>query len=192
METISNAITDFYIRKNYIPQEKKEIYSYGFKLIIADIINFSIVMLSGAVLGKFIESMLFLVTLCGIRQFSGGFHAKTFGLCRLSMLITFFGVILTSWLITFVSFSTELLLILNIICIVLIYTLAPIRHPNKTLTVEQKRRNKIKATITSLILSVASSVLLLGKIDLGVIISITLAAVVILMIIGLAVQKGGN
>lgn len=90
MEKISNAITDFYIRKNHVPKEKREIYSYGFQLILADIINFSIVILLGVFLGKVIDSILFLITLCSIRQFSGGFHAKTFWLCRVSMLITFF------------------------------------------------------------------------------------------------------
>lgn len=41
MENFANAITKYYIKQKYIPEEKQQIYCYGFKLILADIINFS-------------------------------------------------------------------------------------------------------------------------------------------------------
>ena len=88
MDRLANTITDYYIRKKIIAEEKREIYSYGFKLIISDVINYIIIISLGIVFNRLIESIVFLITLCGIRQFSGGFHAKTFWLCRLSMILT--------------------------------------------------------------------------------------------------------
>lgn len=190
MNTLSNLITDFYIKKAYVPEDKREIYSYGFKLIIADIINFSMVMLMGAILGIFLESIVFLITLCGVRQFSGGFHARTFWLCRLSMITTFLCVTAASYLISkSVYCNIGFIGIVNGISVISIAALAPVKHPNKPLTEQQKKQNKIKAIITSLILSVIS--ITSNRIE-GVTISITLAAVVILMIIGIMVQKGGK
>lgn len=191
MDTLTNIITDFYVRKAYVPEDKREIYSYGFKLIIADIINFSIVMLLGAVFGQFIESIIFLITLCGIRQFSGGFHAKTFWLCRLSMLITFLCVEVISYLLSGSQFSNVGVIgLINAAAVMIIAILSPIKHPSKSLTEQQRKKNKIKAAITSFILSDISVILIIAGRTEGVTISITLAAVVILMIIGIAVRKG--
>ena len=190
MEKLSNIITDFYIRKAFASEDKREIYQYGFKLIIADIINFSMIMLLGVVLRRFMESIAFLITLCGVRQFSGGFHAKTFWLCRLSMIITFVCVILSTY---FISHTIDNIAIasVNVVSVTVIAILAPVKHPNKTLTEQQQKQNKMKAIITSLILSVVSVILIVANRIEGVTISITLVAVVILMIIGVTVQRGG-
>ena len=44
MNSLANAITDYYCKKNIITEDKKEIYCYGFMLIIADIINYTIIL----------------------------------------------------------------------------------------------------------------------------------------------------
>lgn len=193
MDKISNIITDFYIKNDYVSKDKREIYKYGFKLIIADIINFFIVMSFGIVLKSFIESMIFLLTLCSLRQFSGGFHAKTFWLCRLSMIITFLCVLIINYvLLHIVDYNIMLVFAIDIISMILVAVLAPVKHPNKSLTDQQKKKNKLMAIITSAVLSAVSVILVIVNNNKGVIISITLAAVVVLMLIGIAVQKGGD
>ncbi len=193
MDKLINKITDFYIKKSYISEDKREIYSYGFKLIIADIINFSIVMLLGVISGKFLESIVFLITLCGVRQFSGGFHAKTFWMCRLSMIVTFLCVIIISHFLSETAcYNIINIGIINGISVIVIAALAPVEHPNKPLTGEQKKKNKRNAIITSLLLSVISIILIEANRIEGVTISITLTAVVILMIASIVLQKGGR
>ena len=68
MYRLANTITDYYIRKKIIAEEKREIYFYGFKLIIADVINYVIIISLGIVFNRLIESIAFLITLCGLRQ----------------------------------------------------------------------------------------------------------------------------
>lgn len=191
METIANSITEYYIRKNIISYDKKDIYTYGFKLIIADIINFSIIILLSLFFKKLFDGLLFLITLCGIRQFSGGFHATTFWMCRLSMIITFCCVITISSLLTN-NTNAIVIITINAVCVIVIGILSPIKHTNKSLTVKQQQENRRNAIIISLIFSIISSVLAIMRISEGVTISITLAAVVVLMIIGIAAQRGGN
>lgn len=94
MEKLANAMTNYYLKKKVIVEDKYEIYLYGFKLIIADIINYIIIITLGIILKKLPESIIFLITLCGLRQFTGGFHAKTFWLCRTSMVITYISVLI--------------------------------------------------------------------------------------------------
>ena len=68
MDRLANIITDYYIRKKVIAEEKREVYFYGFKLIIDDVINYVIIISLGIVFNGLIESIAFLITLCGLRQ----------------------------------------------------------------------------------------------------------------------------
>lgn len=193
MDKLANTLTDYYIRKNVIPEDKREIYSYGFKLIIADVINYIIIISLGIVFNRLIESIIFLITLCGLRQFSGGFHAKTFWLCRLSMITTCLCVMLLTDIVTYTGLEIIIATSVNAISVAFIMIVAPVVHPNKPLSDKQKHNNKIKSIITSIFLSIVS-IILIVSIDMkfGVTISMTLLAVVVLMIIGKATQKGGN
>lgn len=193
MDKIATRLTDYYISKNYIPEQKRDIYIYGFKLIIADVINFSIIILLGCLLRKLPESIMFLITLCGLRQFTGGFHAKTFWLCRLSMVITFICVMAVSSLLVKLQVILPTVIILNVVCFALVAFLAPIEHSNKELTNQQRKSNKIKSIITASVLSIIAVTLVTTiSITNGVTISITLLAVVFLMLISLVIKKGGN
>ena len=160
-------------------------------MILADVINFSIVILLGILMGRAVDSILFLLTLCSVRQFSGGFHAKTFWLCRVSILITFFGVTVVSQLLPVQSYKI-LILVINIVCTAFIALLSPVKHPNKELTEKQKKQNKLNAFLTSFILSIISGILIFAGFNKGVTISITLVAVAVLMVIGILTRIGGD
>ena len=193
MDKLANTLTDYYVRKNVIPEDKREIYSYGFKLIIADAINYIIIISLGIVFNRLIENIIFLITLCGLRQFSGGFHAKTFWLCRLSMITTCLCVMLLTDIVTYTGFEIIIATSVNAISVTFIMIVAPVIHPNKPLSDKQECSNKIKSVITSIFLSVVSIIIIVfTDMKCGVTISMTLLSVVILMIIGKAIQKGGN
>lgn len=193
MDKIADFLTGYYIRKNVISKDMAEIYCYGFKLIIADIINFSIIIMLGILFSRIIDSIVFLITLCGLRQFCGGFHAKTFWLCRLSMICTYCGVIiLTNIISSYTGIWLGVTITLNIIAIIFIYVFAPIEHPNKPLSAEQKRNNRVKSIITSCILSIISISFVAMRIKLGVTISITLTAVVFFMLVSMVLKEGGK
>ena len=189
MDKISNKITDYLCLRNFIPEKDREIYNYGFKLILSDIINFSIVILLGLLTNRILEGIVFLITLCGIRRFSGGFHAKTFWLCRVLMILTFIIV----WVITELIYNFRLffpyVIVVDILALIFIAIFSPIKHPNKKLSKKQVKTNKIKATLAAIILIVISAFLMTFKFKCGMTVSVTIMAVVFLMIIGM---KGGE
>ena len=99
-------------------------------------INFSIILVLGVILNQFLESVVFLFTLSSIRKYSGGFHAKTFWLCRLSMILTYFCVIGTTQMLINLNISFAAYILLNTICVIIIVILSPIKQiivgrPNK-------------------------------------------------------------
>ncbi|PWM69170.1 MAG: hypothetical protein DBX61_02210 [Clostridiales bacterium] len=189
MDKISNKITDYLCLRNFIPEKDREIYNYGFKLILSDIINFSIVILLGLLTNRILEGIVFLITLCGIRRFSGGFHAKTFWLCRVLMILTFIIV----WVITELIYNFRLffpyVIVVDILALIFIAIFSPIKHPNKKLSKKQVKTNKIKATLAAIVLTVISAFLMTFKFKCGMTVSVTIMAVVFLMIIGM---KGGE
>lgn len=183
MDRFAELLTAFCVRKKYIPAEEKEIYCYGFKLIAADVINFSIIILIGILMNCLADSIIFLGVLCGIRQFCGGFHAKTFWLCRLSMVLTYISVEFLSLSISNLRIERPTVIILNIIAITIIALFAPVENVNKLLTEQEKKVNKLIAIIASVCLAIISVILVVIGIDKGVNISVTMFAAAILMLV---------
>ena len=185
MNSLANSITNYYIRKNIIPEEKAEIYCYGFKLIIADIINYAIIIALGLLVNKVLDSIIFLVVLCGLRLFCGGFHARTFWLCRTSMVLTYTSVIVLSELMKHTENIIVVSTLVNFLCVLFLCVFAPIEHENKPLSKEQKKSNKYKSIVASSVISIIAVILLYNNIKSGVTVSITLLAVIVLMIIAM-------
>lgn len=192
MDEIARSITDYYIEKDIIAKDKREIYVYGFKLIMADIFNYILVVVFGAIIGKTAESVLFLIILFGLRRFCGGFHAKTFTVCRLSMIITYISVIILSDIIGNMKRCIYIVLILNFISIVFVAMFAPVEHPNKPLLKKQREENKRKSIIMSVFVCFVSLALVIKDIESGVIMSTTMTAVIILMVVSMLLKKGGK
>ena len=193
MFSLSKKLTDCYVKRNDVEPEKIQIYEYGFKLIVSDIINFLIVLGIGLFCEKLWMSVSFLVVLCSIRVYSGGYHSKSFIVCRLSMIATLFCVLfLTNIIDQCVNNILDTVLLINLFSILSIIIYSPVEHSNKPLNARQKKANKNKASIISSIFAVMSICMVDRGIKEGITISLTILAVNILMFIGLIVRKRGE
>lgn len=109
------------------------------------------------------------------------------------MIITYIAVVIVTEFILKLFSIFYIAAFLNIINVIFVSVLAPIENVNKKLSSFQKKENKIKSIIASIVFSLVSITLIVFNLRAeGVTISITLLAVVILMIVGLAVKKGGD
>lgn len=79
MDKLASILTNYYVRNNIVTKDKREIYYYGFKLIIADVINYILIISLGIVFNRLMESVVFLLALCGLRQSAVDFMQKAFG-----------------------------------------------------------------------------------------------------------------
>ena len=80
---LSTKITAFLIEQNIVSTKNKEVYEYGFDLLIADFINFSIILLIGTLCCKLWKTILYLIIFVGLRSVCGGYHAKTHLKCHI-------------------------------------------------------------------------------------------------------------
>lgn len=78
VESCANKITSFLICSKTIEEKEYDLYLYGFKTLIAFIVNIVVILFIGYILNRFKETALFLLCYCPIRQFTGGYHADNY------------------------------------------------------------------------------------------------------------------
>lgn len=188
MNFLSERIADFYLSKNIIQPDEKEVYKCGVELILNDIVTFSIILILSALIWHLRYGIEYLTVFCFTRIYCGGYHASKAYLCRLTMIVTFLGVILLSGLLS--SQSHIILYILLILSFVAIFPLIPVKHPNKELTDELIKKGRRNGSFAYILFSIVSSVFFecINHRD-GLIIALTLSAVTVLAYIGVITNE---
>lgn len=141
----SERITVFFVKKGIVKKEERNIYKYGFELIISAIISFIIMVLIGMLMDRIIESFLFYTCFILVRTYTGGFHAETHLKCK----IAFAGAQVITLLMAEILIRVSILysIISMIICLILIARFAPIENKNKKINDHQKMK-KIAFALT--------------------------------------------
>jgi len=106
------------------------------------------------------------------------------------MILSFSSVLLLSHYQQMLKHQFIWILVINIFCVAVISVFAPVEHSNKPLNEKLIRRNKKKAVLSSILVSVLSLVLHKFGHQEGVFISNTLLLIVMLMFIGIIIRKG--
>lgn len=136
---MANKINNILLDNEIITTEEREVYIYGLELIFAKLINISILFGLAVVLGTYIESLLFMVFLFPIRQYTGGYHAKTYFKCGLTSIGIYISLLVVRAM-TPGSIMAGMSIVLMCIATVIIYRYAPIESPYNPLTEEEKRK----------------------------------------------------
>ena len=181
MDYLANNITDFFVEKKIIDNDMRDVYKYGFELLLADIVNFSLILIISILFRSLVSGLIFLLCFTTLRSFCGGYHAKTHNVCRLVMMCVFLSVLLCGTF-SFIH-SIVSVLTLNIISTVTIILFAPVENKNKPLSDKKKLKNRRRSLFTVITYSCVSITLIIAGRNEGVIISLTLLIVSILIIV---------
>lgn len=159
---LSEKAVDVLSVHNYIAQDEKELYVYGFFMLFSKAFFFLLTVIYGVLFGIVLESILFYITFIVIRGYAGGVHASKESTCTictsLAMLLCVAAIraCMELSLITVPLF----LLALSTICILL---LSPLDSAEKRLTEEEKKEYQKKSHVfTALILLAAILALICG------------------------------
>ena len=179
---LSNRFVDFLLDNNIIKKEEKEIYVYGYQIIIASLISILLVSVFGLVLHRFLESILFLMVFIYTRQCSGGYHAKTFLSCSVLFLSLYMLLLL------FVEAFQNKIDLYQIICILSIYLLtiikyAPLQNENKILSHQTIMANRRRSIVVSVVWILLALGLFPWFSRFSIVITLTLGMVAMLMLI---------
>lgn len=142
---------------------------YGLEAIYLNVSRFTIFFIINALIGNFINGLLFLIFFIPIKSFSYGFHSKTSLMCFIISTSAFVGL---PYLSNYLFFDLYPKLILIIIFMLFFVLLSPADTPKRPLINKDTRRTlKIK----SIIIAGLYSILMLTTDELSTIIILVLS-----------------
>ena len=97
MRKITARIVRFFIESKVIDETDQEIYEYGLEILIENVMLTVFLLLSGVMIGKGIETCIFLFSFCWLRRFCGGYHAKTKRGCHIATRYTISAITFTTF-----------------------------------------------------------------------------------------------
>lgn len=181
---LANHIADFIYSNTELSEEQREIYVYGYEIIISSAISFILLIATGLIFGRLPESIVFFLVFYILRQKTGGYHADTYLKCNFIFEIN----IILVMMLTLIDFPFAVLIAVNIaacvLCLVTILILAPVENENKPIAPELRPKHKISALILTVIFEVAS-ICLLGHIKFSLCISMAMASTAVAMLINI-------
>lgn len=149
---ISSKIVEILIKHSLVENEEKELYLYGFFILLSQILYFIIVITIGILFNVIFESIIFYITFQFIRRYAGGYHAKTETRCDILSTLSILCCIVLIKLSKMYDIRIALFSI-SLVFAALIFILCPLDTPEKPLNdKEYKYFRKISWIILSLII----------------------------------------
>lgn len=181
-DRMSVFITDTLIEGEVIKSEERNMYLYCFGTLIEMAANLITIFIIGALLGKIVATLFFMLVFIPLRSTAGGYHCETAGKCYLISMAVYLAVILTYAHISAVSsYVCALICVFDFVAIII---LSPIVSYNKPFTAKEKIRNRRISIALSQIYIIAILVMLNSKIVYAFVVLESLTAAVVSMIAG--------
>ena len=133
ISSLSSLITEALYKSQVIAEEDKELYMYGFFVLLSKGLFFLISAFFGWILGVPWESIVFYIMFSSLRCYAGGFHASKESICTCCTTVSLF---LSSLSICFMERIGNLAIpfCILVVCGAVVYLLAPLDSEDKPLT----------------------------------------------------------
>lgn len=157
---LAKSTAYFFVEKQVVKKEDEEVYAYGMELLYSSILNIALAVIIAIITNTVYPTAAFLTAFIVMRQYIGGYHAKTHLGC-----MSIFLVVLCCFAVLSRYIPAECEVWISMPAIVLamflILRFAPVEHPNKPLSGKEKarlRKNGIISAFTVFILVLVMSV----------------------------------
>lgn len=157
---LAKSTAYFFVEKQVVKKEDEEVYAYGMELLYSSILNIALAVIIAIITNTVYPTAAFVITFIVIRQYIGGYHARTHLGC-----MSIFAVVLCCFAVLSRYIPAECEVWISMLAIVLamflILRFAPVEHPNKPLSGKEKarlRKNGIISAFTVFILVLVMSV----------------------------------
>lgn len=157
-DKISDFITDTLIDGKVIKSEERNLYLYCFGTIIEMSANLLTTLIIGALLHKFIETLIFMLVFIPLRSFAGGYHCEKAESCFILSISVYLTVMLSYKYLC--GISAYWIYVICLADLITVLILSPVVSPNKPLSEKVKNKNRcISIFITVLYITVALVIL---------------------------------
>lgn len=175
INSLSLKITNKLISKNIIDEENRDLYHYGFFIVISEMLLLVFCILVGSLLGIALQSVVFYVAFFVFHRFAGGFHANTELRCQIVTATSFVAALLGIRF--FVPVEGKYLIFAYIAACAALIAVSPADTPQKRLTKEEKMRFKAYTAAVSLLFALIVIALYCFNAPSTFIVSVLIAAV---------------
>ena len=160
MRNIANNIAALLNANGIIQEDDMDTCRYGLEIFISSLLELTSILFISIFMDNFWETLLFFAAFIPLRVYAGGYHADTQIKCYIvslgvyGLFTTLMRIVPTSWytIIIYISIAMSLIIVL---------TLAPVRHTNKTLTPQE---TKVYKEISVVICTIEAIIALFGSI----------------------------
>lgn len=180
----ANVVTNLCIQKMVIEGTEKEVYQYGFELIISTAVNFFWVLIVGLVSGRTLFALFGFLIFAWIRTQSGGYHASSYFKCNFSLIIVFGFIMASVRFFKITDFNFAFFVLAYIYIPLFMWQFSPVENMESPLSIAQFALAKQKV-LTRVLISEAVGISgwVFGYTELAVLILFVHVAVIILIVI---------
>lgn len=138
LNKLSALLTDKMLQKGSITKEDRELYVYGFFMLLSHLLYLVLICIMGLILGCVPESLVFYVAFQFIRRYAGGYHAKTETRCEIMSFLSLAACIAVIRLSQSVALDLPLF-VASLVAAVCIAVFCPLDTPEKPLSKKERR-----------------------------------------------------
>ena len=93
MTKIAAKISSFLCARGVVEEEEKELYTYGYEIILENIGKTILLLIVGGIVHKFVATCIFVVGFVSLRSSCGGYHAKKAWQCDI-LTVLLWGIVI--------------------------------------------------------------------------------------------------
>ncbi len=188
---LSNCIIKSVSKSIDIDPEFYDYYKYGIEITISSIINISLILLFGLIIGSFLSAVCFLLCVIPLRQFCGGYHASTYFRCNSTFLLAFLIDYLIARMLALVNIPLNILETISLISVIPIILYAPVPNVHKSKNQVRDKKCHVISVILGVVISIISLLFFEANLFVSSLIITSQATVSILIILEIILQRRG-
>lgn len=189
ISAIADRISEEMLHEGLILEEDRELYQYGFFLLISRGIFFVIAGIAGALVGNLWDSIFFYILFSLLRGYAGGLHADREAVCLFSTTASLF---LAAKIIFCLRRGNYVILSCGVlvVCSALVLLIAPLDSDSKPLGESEMRHYRKVTKLLTLLMNLSSFVWLMAGYPQFLFISCVVTGVeAVLLILGKAKRR---
>ncbi len=189
ISAIADRISEEMLHEGLILEEDRELYQYGFFLLISRGIFFVIAGIAGALVGNLWDSIFFYILFSLLRGYAGGLHADREAVCLFSTTASLF---LAAKIIFCLRRGNYVILSCGVlvVCSALVLLIAPLDSDSKPLGESEMRHHRKVTRLLTLLMNLGSFVWLMAGYPQFLFISCVVTGVeAVLLILGKAKRR---
>lgn len=176
-----------------INDEMAEVYKYGIEITLSSLLNVVLILMVSAIIGDIVSGVVFLLCIIPVRSYCGGYHASTYLLCNLVftltyLLVHYFGLVINA---LHIETRLSISICVAIISFIPVVLFSPVKNRHKKLSKDKAHKCRLISLILFIFFSITSLILIINNLDCGTTLVMTLAAVSVLIIIEISMQRRG-